>query len=288
MMLTSPRRRSPKLGKIEALEARDLLAVGIHGPTPLPSTRLPANPPDVQALANPSAGPKVAFVQFEPLTGRVLVVFSGDLAGYNPSTLTDPANYSLRLVKSFVRLPTEPQSRPRAGVVLAPTFAVTGVALPTPVAPGMPQTVVVTINNNQPLRNGIYQFTIRSPGIADLAGRPLDGDYFGVFPSGDGQPGGDFVANLELTHNTVIPALPTTPQASPLNPPGIAPTYVFLPSVSQVGVRYAAAKPGKFMLAGGNNITLIPLGNQDFPGTFRLPTPKPPLNHAASRGRRPA
>ncbi len=38
-----------------------------------------------------------------------------------------------------------------------------------------------------------------------------------------------------------------------------------------VQVRYTSATPGKFMLAGGNKITLLPLAYQYFPGSYRLP-----------------
>jgi hypothetical protein len=295
-MLNPPRRRSPApispttsasprkrpkrvvLSKLEALESRDLMAIASPIlPTPPPAVTVA---PDIQAQATPSAGPKIAFVQFQPLTGRVLVVFTGDLAGYDLASLSNPANYSLSLISLDSRLPSQSESRPKAGVVLAPEFQVTGVSNPTPVAPGMPQTVIVSINNNQPFRSGSYRFTIQSSGITDLAGRQLDGDYFGVFPSGDGQPGGNFVARLIETHNTVLPALPATSQPSPVTPPGIKPTFVFFPSTTRVRVRYTSATPGKFTLGGNNNITLVPLAGQNFPGTFR---PKPPSVHASSK-----
>ena len=272
--------------KVEAMETRDLLA-GV-GPV-LPPSPIAIPPPAaalVQPPATPTDAPRVDYVQFEPLTGRVLVVYSGNLAGYSTATLTDPANYGFKVVKSFAGLPSEDPSRPKAGVVLAPTIRITGVTLSTPVAPGTQQSILVSINNNQPLRNGIYQFTIRSPGISDLAGRPLDGQYFGTFPSGDGQPGGDFVANLVQTHNTVLPAQRAARKPGQGLPPAIVPTYVYLPPTSAVQVRYAAAKPGKFMLAGGNNITLIPLAHQFFPGTFRLPMRRASLFQGGPAGKR--
>jgi hypothetical protein len=260
------------ISKLELLETRDLMAVA--GAVMPPIAAPPTVAPQVQALAAPADGPKVGFVQLEPLTGRVLVSFSGDLAGYNNATLTNPANYSFEPAKLFTKLPSTPQSRPRAGVVLAPEFKVTGVELSTPVAPGMPQTVIVTINNNQPIRNGIYQFAINGQGITDSAGRQLDGQYNGVFPSGNGQPGSSFVSLLTVVNNTVLPASPASPQPGPANPPGVAPTYVFFPTTMAIRTRYAPAnKPGKFMLVGGNNITLVALNHQFFQGTFRPKVP---------------
>ena len=255
------------ISRLESLEARDLPSGAGHV---LPSP--PEMPPSsVQATAlapvAPTEAPRVAFVQFAPLTGRVLVTYTGDLAGYGTATLTNPANYNFQVVKAEGKLPATNRSPPKAGVVLAPMFRVTGVAPPTPVAPGMPQTVVVSINNNQPIRNGIYRFTIHSPGITDLAGRPLDGRYTGTFPTGGSGAVGDFAANLVQTRGTILPAQPVS--TGPTDPNGVAPGFVYVPPVSAVRVRYAAAKPGKFMLAGGNNITLIPLAHQDFPGAFR-------------------
>ena len=270
-----PRAKRAACSRVEALETRNLLTTVGHILPPHPGTPQPTAQATAQAPIAPTDAPRVAYVQFAPLTGRVLVTFTGDLAGYSTATLTNPANYSLQVVKTEGKLPASEQSRPKAGVVLAPTFRVTGVAPPTPAAPGMPQTVVVIINNNQPIRNGVYRFAIHSQGITDLAGRPLDGRYSGTFPTGGNPPGGDFVADLVLTRNTVLPALPVEPQAGPGNPAGVAPGYVFLPSASAVRVRYTSATPGKFMLAGGNNITLVALANQHFPGTYRLPKAKP-------------
>ena len=270
--------RRPFSSRVERLEGRDLLsAMVFHSPSGTAPVRV--------AAASAPVAPTVASVQFEPLTGRVLVVFAGDSSGYDPAALTNPANYGLSLVQSTGKLPSQDPSRAKAGVVLAPEFVVTGVSLTTPSTPGTPQTVVVTIDNNQPLRPGSYRFSIRSAGIVDGAGQPLNGSYSGAFPSGDTKGGGDFAAILAQAKNTVLPALPTS--AGPTPGPGVAPKYVFLPSTQGVQVRYAAAKPGRFQLAGGNKITLIPLGKQHFPGTFRLakldPTLLPGAPKAAKR-----
>jgi hypothetical protein len=263
MMLTSPRRRSHKLMKVEALETRDLLAsVGV-APALAPVTTSAVVAP------LPAVNPTVANVQFEPLTGRVLVTYSGDLAGYSSATLTNPANYSFNLIEPFTSQQNHGGSRPKAGVVLAPTYEVTGVTLSTPVAPGMPQTLVVSINNNQPLRDGIYEFTIQSAGITDLAGRTLDGAYSGVFPSGDGQPGSNFVAGFTETQHNVLPAMPAASQPSPAATTEVRPSHVFVPTVSAVRVGYTSATPGQFTLAGGNGITLYTLPRNVFPGSSR-------------------
>jgi hypothetical protein len=219
-------------------------------------------------------------VQLQPLTGRVLVSFTGVPAGYNNSTLTDPANYSFTPVTVNQKLPSVNPSRPSAGVVLAPTFKVTGATLTNLGEPGMPQQVIISINNNQPLRNGTYLFKINSAAITDNDGRPVDGAYSGVFPSGDGQPGSEFEAFLTSVHNTVIPAAPVTASTTPPAPGSVKPTYVFYPPVRAVRIGITSAMPGGFMLAGQKKpIKLYVLPGQNFPGTFRAPKPKTSTTH---------
>jgi hypothetical protein len=286
-MLTPPRRRGREanraegsrprkkkraaIARVETLEGRELLAGTVlpppTGAPPVQVVSLPPAPP-----VAPSSAPAVAFAQFEPLTGRVLVQFTADAAGYNPAVLTNPANYSFSLVQAFEKQPTKSHSRPKADIFLPPPFVVTGVTLTNPVVPGAAPSVIVSINNNAPLRFGIYQFTIHSAGLVDLAGTPLNGAFSGTFPSGGIQPGGsDFVTILAQVNSTVLPALAALPQNSPPNPSGVAPGYVFFPSTRGVRVRYTSAPPGGFRLAGGNGITLRALSFQFFPGTFRLP-----------------
>ncbi len=276
-MRNTPRRRRP-IARVEALETRNLLSTVSAAASTLQAQTFIINPmAPPPAPASPSPPPTVAFVQFEPLTGRVLVSFTGDAAGYNNATLTNPANYSLVPVTTKQELPRPDPSRPNADVFLAPEFKVTGVTLGTPVAPGQAQTVVISIDDNQPIKFGTYQFTIKASAITDNAGNELDGAYSGVFPSGNGQAGSDFVANLTQTHSTVLPAAPATSPQSPPSLTEVAPTYVFLPSTRRFRVRYLASKPAHFQLAGGNKIRLQALPHQYFPGTYRAPTPPTPI-----------
>lgn len=273
-MLTPPRRRSrAAITKVEVLEGRQLLAqapptltVPPFMPAPMPSPTPPA--------PAPLGAPEVANAQFEPLTGRILVQFTADPAGYDPAVLTNPANYSFSLVQPFVQQPTKSQSRPKADVFLPPPYLITGVTLAAPLQPGVAPTVIVSINNNEPLRFGVYEFAIKSAGLVDLADRPLNGPYSGTFPTGNAE-GGDFVTLLAETKNTVLPAIPLSSALPNPTPSGTAPSNVFLPSTRRIVVGYTSATPGKFMLAGGNKITLYALSFQNFPGTYRLPALEP-------------
>ncbi len=228
MMRTPPRPRGHKsrIARVETLEGRDLLAQVLPSPGGQPPVQVA--PPQPSPPVGTVGSPEVAYAQFEPLTGRILVNFTADPAGYDPAVLTNPANYSFSLVQSFEKQPSQSHSRPKAGIVLPPPYVVTGVTLTTPIQPGVAPSVIVSINNNEPLRFGIYRFTIQSSGLVDLAGRPLQGHYSGTFPSGDGQAG-DFVTLLAEVNSTVLPALPTLPQPGTVNPKAVVPAYAFYP-----------------------------------------------------------
>src|SRR5581483_10334371 len=99
-------------------------------------------------------------------------------------------------------------------------------------APNDLQAVRLTINGgrNLPGSKAPYQLVVRDT-ITDVAGNRLDGDFFGFFPSGNGQPGTDFVANITTLHNVVFSPLPTTSTATPNNPPGTpGPSFILRPS----------------------------------------------------------
>jgi hypothetical protein len=284
------RRRSPGplRSTLESLETRQLLS------TTATSAVDAVQPPvssvgQISAAAQPaSAAPRVAFVQFEPLTGRVLVSIDGGLAGINTAELTNPANYSFTPVQLQGKPPRNNPSRPGAGVVLVPNYVVTGVSLAPNIPPTQPQSLIVVINNNQPLRPGFYQFTIHSAGIVDNAGVALDGAYLGVFPSGDGQPGSDFVADLAVVKNTVQPALPVVPPppGPPAQPNGVQPTPIFFPTTTAVHVKVVGNNNRTSRTLGGGNAVVVALAKQHFPGTFHLPgTAGGPVVKASDRSR---
>src|SRR5262249_4407728 len=77
-----------------------------------------------------------------------------------------------------------------------------------PTGPSDPQTVTAPLTNNgrKNLRSGIFTVTVFSSGlgITDVAGNPLDGEFFGRFSSGNRVPGGDFVAIVDALHNRIL------------------------------------------------------------------------------------
>ena len=147
-------------------------------------TSVQASPTASQGpLVVDTTGPRVIAVTFGPKAGQITVTFQGGVSGLDPQSLANANNYTLQKgTKSFGKL------------------LVT--SIDTNLPNGMAR-VVVTINHGKKLGGGTYLLTFRSGGIKSLAGAPLDGLYYGSFPSGDGIPGGNFVAEIDFAHHKV-------------------------------------------------------------------------------------
>lgn len=146
-----------------------------------------------------TVAPVVTSLTFNRFQGQLLVGFQDQLSGLDQSSLVDGSFYQF----------TKARSRPGQ-------FLVTGLSASPFINGSTPQTVTVTINRGRALRGGIYTFTIISGGIRDIAGNSLDGEFFGRFPSGNGLPGGNFVAGLNTVHNRIFPPVPLDSTVSPI------------------------------------------------------------------------
>jgi hypothetical protein len=98
--------------------------------------------------------------------------------------------------------------------------------------------VTATLTNNGRTNLGSGTFTVKvfdSPlGITDVAGNPLDGEFFGRFPSGNRVPGGDFVAIVDALHNRIL-AIGPSQQGTPIrNNPGAIPGAVLPPTPAEI------------------------------------------------------
>ncbi len=214
-----------------------------------------------------TSSPRVTNILFQPLTGRVEVSLQDGAGGLDQSSATDATNYSFQRVSPRPS-PAERGLR-RPGFVLAPAFVVTGVTTAPQTSASDPQLIVVTIDNNQPIRAGFNRFTIRSGGIRDLAGNALDGEFSGSFPAGNNAPGGDFVADLLTVHNTVLQPLPTRSAPRPIVPPGVVPIKTFEPTTRLTQVTYIG--PANRARQTGQNVRIVALPQQNFPGTYNAP-----------------
>jgi hypothetical protein len=151
-------------------------------------------------------GPVVSALQYNPLAGQVIVTLQDILSGFDPASVLNPANYIL-------------SNASRA----SQRYALTGIQASAVAGPPNTEQVTLTFNGGQKLRGIHYLLEIISGGIEDIAGNALDGEFDGLFPSGNGVPGGDFLARLDAIHRTVNPPSPVT-GAGNLDPPSGRPS----------------------------------------------------------------
>jgi hypothetical protein len=147
-----------------------------------------------------TVGPRVVGLEFLRFQKRIITTFQDDRSGMARRTLIDGENYELR------------RPHTRLGQILIRALSTT-----TPAAPTDPQEVTARITGVPHLRRGTYVYTVASgpDGVTDVAGNPLDGEFYGRFPSGNGVPGRDFVAvYYTIDHNTPPPR-PARSFASP-------------------------------------------------------------------------
>jgi hypothetical protein len=160
-----------------------------------------------------TVGPRVTNLGFVQAPGQLIVQFQDDRSGLAQAPLTDGRNYRVR----------KPHLRP--GRLLVGDLSVT-----PPTDPTGPQTVTAPLTNNgrTNLRSGTFTVTVFDSdlGITDVAGNPLDGEFFGRFPSGNDVPGGDFVAIVDTLHTRILATRPSQ-QGTPIrNNPGAIPGAV--------------------------------------------------------------
>jgi hypothetical protein len=102
--------------------------------------------------------------------------------------------------------------------------------------------------------------------VSDLAANPLDGEFTGSLPSGDGTPGGDFVCTFEITAPTVL-------ITSPADEAGNVPVSVAI-NVTFSRTMDQTATEGAFLISGG--VT----GTPSWTGDTLTFTPDPPLDYS--------
>jgi len=179
----------------------------------------------VPPLVIDTAGPKVTNVSFGRLSGEIQVSIQ-DYGGLNNagvglmlSSLIDANNYSL----------TKYHQHGSAA------FLVTSISV-TPGNLTGSQLVTLRFNGGKYLRGGHYFFTVHSvsptdlTGVRDIAGNALDGEFYGYFPSGNNEPGGDFIAELDAVHHTIYAAKTVIGTATPVSPPGTLPSNTTIPT----------------------------------------------------------
>lgn len=170
-----PSLRRASKPQVESLDGRQLLSALASRP----SAARPAE------SATPTLRVYKAVVQ--PRAGRVLVTFQGARGGIDPA--------SIQGAVSLVRLQSPRRDFPLTLVGTPQVLPSVYEPLPTPPTGPSLQTVGAVFDVGTPLPRGNYIVKIVET-VQDAAGRPLDGEFRGRFPTGDGVPGGNFVANF--------------------------------------------------------------------------------------------
>ncbi len=159
--------------------------------------------------------PVITSLSFNRFNATLTVTFQDNLSGMDLASLTNSAFYHI-------------SAKPLSPKVHVPSLVLPTSILYTPGAsPTDPVTVYVVFNNGHAFRGGKYEVLINSgngdTGIQDVAGNALDGNYYGSFPTGDGLPGGNFIASISTYHRVVLPFVPTgdgyVPPAKGIDPP---------------------------------------------------------------------
>src|SRR5208282_4108870 len=127
-----------------------------------------------------TVGPRVTGMVFDPTTGIITVVISDAWSGLDQTSLLDPSNYTIMPRRSLIGSNSKTPS-------LAP--AISGFYTNAQSA---------TLQFVAPIAPGSYLFEVKSGGVIDRAGNPLDGEFSGSLPSGNGVPGGNFIARITV------------------------------------------------------------------------------------------
>jgi hypothetical protein len=101
-------------------------------------------------------------------------------SGLDETSLMNAANYTIEPKRTLIGKNT-------TGISLAP--AISGFYSGAQSA---------TLHFQAPFAAGRYLFQVRSGGIIDQAGNPLDGEFTGRLPSGTGRPGGNFLVQIHV------------------------------------------------------------------------------------------
>jgi large repetitive protein len=162
-----------------------------------------------------TVAPVITDLTFDRFNSTMVVTFQDNLSGMDLASLENSAFYHL------------------SGKQLVYNVHVPSLILPTAITvspgatPSDPVVVTVVFRHGKVLRGGLYFIEIDSGdnnnGIEDNAENALSGRYYGTFPTGDGRPGGDFIASIETFHKVVKPLVPNgagyVPPSKAVDPP---------------------------------------------------------------------
>jgi hypothetical protein len=153
------------------------LSADVVPPEGSPQEVIPVGPNG--RLVIDTAGPRVVGLARGLRSPRITVSIRDDLSGLDGASLDNAANYTL--------LGPNPRRIAPAAVQRLDTAAVTATD---------PQLVSISTAADPRRLPALRGVRILSGGVRDVAGNPLDGESRGTLPSGNGVPGGHFIARF--------------------------------------------------------------------------------------------
>ena len=129
--------------------------------------------------------PRVTGVAISSRNDAIVAVISDVGSGLLTSTANDPDNYTVVPPGTIVGAHPANGMGPRSNPSISGFYS-----------NGNAYTVRIGLGASTLPGGKTYTFQIRSGGITDVAGNALDGEFSGRLPSGNGAPGGNFIARL--------------------------------------------------------------------------------------------
>jgi len=166
------------------------------------------------SLVIDTVGPKITGFRVTNTKRATFQATFSDPNGLFFASLADPNTY---VVNRLAPTPKKGQTFPVISLgVTAPVVSSIDDSPPLAFSP-----IVVTgsVGTGKPIinGNGVYRFTIHSTAVLGLSGAPLDGEYLGKFPTGNGVPGGEFRVKVNVHDGKPsgpIAIRPITPKAT--------------------------------------------------------------------------
>ncbi len=161
-------------------------------------------------------GPVITALAFDRFDGTLTVTFQDNSSGMDMASIEDSA---------FYHLSAKPLS---SKVHVLPLILPTSITVTPGTTPTSPVVVTVVFQHGKVLRGGLYTIVIDSGsanrGIEDNAENALSGNFYETFPTGNGRPGGEFVAQIATYHRIVGTLVPSKdgyvpPSSAVVDPP---------------------------------------------------------------------
>ncbi len=143
-----------------------------------------------------TSAPVITNIVFKRLRGELDVYFQDNLAGMSLPALSNGASYQLSARPLNNRIPVRKMIVPTSVTVIAG-------ATPTSV-----DEAVVVFNHGKALNPGHYTVQVLAAGMFDVAGNLLAGRFYGSYPTGNGAPGTNYVAQFTAFPARTLAAFP--------------------------------------------------------------------------------